>query len=284
MPIALSPPRTKADLIIEEYRDRRNDAITMFTSYEEIASYLMPHSSNIITQQAPGNRMTQRIFDITGIDALDKLKTTLTSNMTPKVVKWFSMASREPEINRRPEVRTWYDRVEKLMFDARNDSNFHRVNPRFMGDAVGLGTGAMMLTEAERLFNPDIQGGFRGLQYNYAPVGTYVLDEDGFGRPDLFIRRLRMRPGAMFHRWKDTVGPEVLEMAEKQPTRWVNLLHSIKPRYAEGRWESNYIDSDHRIELSESFFPEFPWTIARWEQLHEITGDGVIESRETATL
>ena len=264
-----------ADLIIEEYRDRYADAWTTFATYEEIASYLMPHSSNIITQVSPGTRMTQRIYDVTGIDALDKLRTTLTANMTPRSTKWFSMRSRESFMNRRSEVRAWYDDVERLMFDARNDSNFHNMNPRFMGDTAGMGTGAMMQTEVEEFANPDPTGAFRGLQYNYAPVGTYVLDEDGTGKPDMIIRDVRMRPLAMLHRWPGANHRNIVEAAGRTSIKPVRIFHATKPDYINQRWQSIYVDVDNRHVIAENFFRDFPWMISRWEQMYgEIYGRG----------
>ena len=56
--------------------------------WQEIADYVMPRKNSIILQRVPGSKRTQRLYDSTATDAVEKLASSIDGTLTPGGMRW----------------------------------------------------------------------------------------------------------------------------------------------------------------------------------------------------
>lgn len=243
------------------------------TQWERIARLLLPHTSNIQTKRADGQAQTEELFDSTGIDALDKLVSTMIGTMVNSSVQWFSLRMRDEDLNLIPEVALWLDETARRIFAALNQSNFSPVIHEAFYDLAAFGTSATFVDEL-----PGRGSQFHGLRYLSIPIGTYVITEDGLGRVNSLIRSVKMSPAAIRDRWGDqALSQPMKDLIRVRPHEPVELLHAVLPDPSVPRMPvvSIYFDPVTEHLVNERRFFEFPFFVGRWLKTSgEIWGRG----------
>lgn len=273
--------------------ERNNAAI----EWQRIAEYLLPNVQSIMKTGYEGYKKTDRIFDTTGIDALDKLTTLIIGTVTSDVLRWFAAEWSDPDINLLPEVQFWLSDTSDRMFNAINESNYKVIGPGVIRDIVGFGTGGMFLTETEPEYAPTDD--FRGLNFDGLPIGTYTIQEDGMGDIRQATREFRIPAGEVLRRWpKGEYSDQTRKLMADRPFERVTVVHDV--RRDKRRFMSNYFFAGrnplaggiytHTSQFEhahESFFHEWPMMFPRWDKATgEVWGfgRGHLALPEVATL
>jgi len=248
--------------------------------WQRIADYLLPNLSSITTRGVEGYRKTRKLFDTTGIDALDKLTTLIIGTATSEVVRWFSFKHLDTDINLMPEVQYWCEDTAQRMFDAINASNYKTAGPEAVREIVGFGTGTLYVQEMDSVYNPT--AGFRGLYFTGVPIGTYVIQEDGINRVRTVTREYLTSIKAVFERWpKGEYSERTRKLFADKPWEKVSVMHDVRPDEKGKKFVSRYLliqrpatltpvsmsvsFNDAEI-LHESQYQEFPFMAARWDK------------------
>lgn len=275
------------EYLAQEYSEKLRERSTPETEWQRIAEYLMPNLSRITSRGVEGSKKTRKLYDTTGIDALDKLTSLVIGTTTSSTTRSFSLQFSDPDVNLMSDVQYWLEHSANRMFDAINESNYRTAGPEAIREHVAFGTGNLFATEIEPLYNTTSD--FRGLFFQGVPIGTYTISEDGMGRVRQTTREFLMPCGEMFKRWpKGEYSKDTIKMIKEKPWERVSILHDVRQKskkvftscylmltrnnglvWSRG---NNVKDAEY---LGEGYFNEFPFMIPRWDKATgEIWGFG----------
>lgn len=285
--------------LTQEYQELLWQSSAARNEWQRIGEYLLPNLSGITVRGMEGYKKTRKLYDTTGIDALDKLTTLIISTATSEVIRWFGIKHADPDINLMQDVQYWCEDTSNRMFDAINASNYKSAGPEALREDVGFGTGNLYVQEIDPLYNPI--SGFRGLFFTAVPIGTYVIQEDGLNQVRFQTREYTVPLRSVFERWPDgEYSRETRKMVADKPFARVTVMHDVRPNGREFkscyylRRNSNGImptqigiSSMELEQCHEGRFDEFPHFIARWDKATgEVWGfgRGHLALPEVATL
>jgi len=241
--------------------------------WQDLANYLTPNKSMIITKKSPGAKTTEFVFDGTGERSLRRLAANMHGSLTSASLKWFSLKMRDNNLNNSKVVRIWLEDNVGRMLNTFNQSNFGSEGQELYVDLGGFGTGALFTEEVDS----EAAGVFGGLRVTALPMGSYVIDEDPYGRVDVIMRMLTKTARNLVQQFPDTVPEKVKKAAEEQKDVSFELLHAIYPREGGStspsadaksmKYASCYVLMKDKILLKESGFHEFPAPTPRWSKV-----------------
>jgi hypothetical protein len=285
--------------LVQEYATLQADSQVARAEWQRIGEFLAPQLQSIVTRGVEGYKKTRKLYDTTGIDAADKLVTLIVGTATSEVVRWFSLAHQDTDINLFPEVQYWLEDTAQRMFQAISASNYKVAGPEAIRDIVIFGTGNVYVEEIDPVFNPI--PGFRGLYFTGVPIGSYVIQEDGLNRVRFETREFVVPIRSVIERWpKGEYSRDTLKLAEEKPYQRVSVLHDVRPD--KKRFLSSYYvipraagmgmspmnaNIAQAEQCSQGFYPEFPHMIPRWDKATgEVWGfgRGHLALPEVATL
>lgn len=281
-----------------EYSEACRDRATAEVEWQRIAEFLLPNLSGISARHVEGSKKTRKLFDTTGIDALDKLTTLIIGTATSSVVRWFSLQHSDTDINLMSDVQYWLEDTAQRMFTAINESNYRTAGPEAIREYVAFGTGNLFCAEMEPVYAR--HSGFRGLFFQGVPIGTYTISEDGIGRVRQTTREFLMPAGAMFKRWPEgDYSRDTMKLIREKPWQRVSVCHDV--RESGRHFKSCYYlmsnspglawNRGHSLNnaeyIHEGTFEDYPFFSPRWDKATgEIWGfgRGHLALPEVATL
>jgi hypothetical protein len=287
-----------AKFLINEQRELTMQRSVVMAECQRIAEYLMPNLSNITTRGFEGARKTTKVFDTTGIDALDKLISLILGTATSAVVRWFSLKHSDPEIFLLPEVQYWMDDTSNRMFDAINSSNYKTAGAEAIREIVGFGTGNCYVEEMDMAYS--MKSDFRGLFFQSVPMGSYTIQENGIGKLCYTNRQFLIPIKGMFERFpKGEYSQQTRKLFADKPWQRVQVMHDVRPG-TKGKFESTYwMQSRDTMtafanagigeleQCAENFYHENPFMVTRWDKASQEVwgfGRGHLAMPEIATL
>ncbi len=242
--------------------------------WQDLADYLTPNKSSVITKRSPGSKTTERLFEGTGEKSLRRLSANMHGSLTSASLKWFSLKMRDNSLNLSRNVRLWLEDDVNRMLNAFNQSNFGSEGQELYVDLGGFGTGSMFVEEVE----PERIGVFGGLRFTALPIGTFVIDEDPYGRVDVLMRSMQKSARNLITQFPDAPFPDdIKRAADAQKDIFFEVIHAIYPREGgvstpstEGKklkYASCHVLRKNKIILKESGYHEFPAPTPRWSKM-----------------
>jgi len=250
--------------------------------WQDLANYLTPNKSMILLKKTPGSKTTELIFDGTGERSLRRASANMHGSLTSASLKWFALKMRDNDLNRYKTVRIYLEDTVNRMLNTFNQSNFGSECQELYLDLGGFGTGSLFTEE----IMPTGSERFGGLRVTALPMGSYVIDEDPYGRVDVLMRSISKTARNLLEQFPDAPFPdEIKRQAEEPKDTAYEVIHAIYPRKGgvstlkavekELTYASCYILLKHKILLKESGFHEFPAPTPRWSKVAgEIWGRG----------
>ena len=126
----------------------RNDRMSWWTHWREIADYLIPRRYKWLITPNQGNRgspINQRIIDNTGTVALRILSAGMMSGITSPGNNWFKLSTNHDALNAIDEVKVWLAECQKRLSTVFAQSNFYTSLATVYGDLGSFGTAAMII-------------------------------------------------------------------------------------------------------------------------------------------
>jgi hypothetical protein len=235
----------------------------------EHADYVMPGKANLAMRFAPGQKMTQKLYDSTAIHANEILASTMAGAMTNRTMRWFMLKFRNPRLNDVKAAAEWIDECTEDLYFAMADSNFYsEIHENYL-DLGAFATCSLLIDEDD---NP---GSFRFTAVN---VGDYCVIEDHRRRVHGIFRKVLMSAAQIVDQWGKTApSAETVRLAESsEKDRRVEVLHAIMPREGgrQGRgvlaedmpYACYYFEYDTLALLKESGYQEWPIPTSRWRK------------------
>lgn len=258
---------------------RLKDAQRLFAvEWQEISDYIIPRKNSIVVQRVPGSKRTQRLYDSTALDALDKLASSIHGTLTPEGMRWFFLETDDPKLQEHQPTRQWLEACSERMNSQFNKSNFSQESHEYYVDIAAFGTAAMFVEEKE----DDAKGNWQGFQFKTLGPAKYAIGEGPDGKANALFRSWPMSAEAIIAQWPDSVPEDVRECA---PDKRFEIIHGVYPDEpgAEHKYKSLYFvytgrailgepgagakpKRDQASTLKEGFFEEFPFCVARWSK------------------
>jgi len=258
---------------------------TTATQWEEIASLIDPPSRNTFfygSYNWPGQKLTQRQVDATGMVSLHRFGAIMDSMLTPRNMFWHGLEASDEYVMKDRDTRLWFEKVTRILFKARYSpiANFSSQNQNNYQGLGAYGTAGMFIDAFD-----GHDKSVRGLRYKSLPLGQLFISENHQGLVDGFTRWWRMTARQCKQKWPDRF-PETLQSAlEQNSEQPYNFMHCVYPRedYDPDRldekgkiWKSQYFCIESKTMLqAEGGYHTFPLACSRYDQTpNEMYGRG----------
>ena len=244
--------------------------------WQEIAELIAPEYRNTFyygNYNFPGQKLTQRQVDATGMLALNRFAAILDSLLTPRNLTWHMLGSNSDAVMNSRVARLWFEQVTKLLFKMRYApiANFSAMNQNIYSGLGAFGNGTMFVDRAVNAAGVPING----FRYKAIHIGEMFLRENHQGLIDGFCRWFRLTPQQAIGQFKEKTPARILELARQSSQAPIDFLHRVCPRadYTPGRldvkgkpYASYYICLTTGEVVGEGGYRTFPVAASRYIQ------------------
>ena len=252
-----------------------------------LTEYLVPNQSGVFPSSVdtPGAKRTQRLFDSVPIIANHDLATAYHATLTNPATKWSKIRFKDDELNNDEESVMWLEKVNNMIHDEFNESNFDRQISKGYKLFTAIAT-MPILHEVKRE-----DGVFGGFKFTALHLSEVAIEENADGEVDTLYRKFKLTARQAVQKFgKDAVSQEMIDAIEDgAPDKKFRFIHAIFPRDekdvqlnedglapAEKRpFASLYLDASTNEVVQEDGFYEFPVYCPRWDTMPgEVYGRG----------
>ena len=261
--------------IVKRYESLRGAASTHFKFCDEMAPFLAPSRSGILSPQPVGAKQTRNVYDSTSMMAGELLAQFIASYSVNPSQQWGGMRLRGPEAN--DEMQEWFEDGRDRMLADFSSSMFYAEAPEVFIDWSSFGTGCLLTDEAPQPINRTIQG-WRGSHYKSIKTGRFVGADGADGMVDTMMYEERMSAEMLVKQFGLDALPEKAKKAIKEgrPDEPFDMIHAIYPRslsdqeYASGAqkmpYASCWVEKASKTLVRESGYTEFPGAMPRYQR------------------
>jgi hypothetical protein len=256
-------------LNIDKLLKRINDAEGVQMQYkalfESAYELALPQRNNWTSFSQGANKMT-KVYDSSGISALNGFVNRMQSSLTPPFIKWAELKA-GPAIadNKKNQANQVLEIITDIIFSVINSSNFSVAVGEMYYD-LAVGTGAMLILESESEEKP--------IDFISVPTSEIGIDEGRNGFIEGVFRKHKVAARGVFATWKDArPTPELLEIIEKTPEKEVEFKEATYFDSKDKIWRYEIVFNKDRIVQRE--MKRNPWVIVRWSKIAgEVFGRG----------
>ena len=259
--------------LLKRYKALQEDAQQFFNRWEELARFVAPSRTGIITDGQVGQNQGTDVYDSTMMGAADIAARFLAGELTNPATKWFGLRETRDDINGMDEVREWIEESRDRMLMEFDRSNFYSQVFELYVDFQGFGTASIFVSEKQQPIQGAVRG-FRGLHFEADRIGRYVISQGADGRIDTEMREFKLSARAAVDKWGEAAMPESVRTAIKngKPDTMFKFVHSVYPRPGAERragakgmpFASCYVETESKQVVLESGFEEFPFMVPRF--------------------
>lgn len=261
----------KAGEIIALWERGKSDRGTFESHWQQCANYMQPDRADYTTENSPGVKRMQYVFDETPIWCHEQFIAGLCSYLTSSTLQWFWLRCEDDRINKMYEVREWCDAASASLYSIFNSPrrNFAGQSQELYGDLGLIGTAVMAVLESRR----------SSVLFSTRHMKECVIFENEEDRVDTLVRKWPFTARQAFGQWGAAAGEAVRRALEKTPDQKFNFYHGVRPRKLRDpqradklnkAFESIYVSENDKTVISEGGFEEFPYLTPR---LSKSTGE-----------
>lgn len=251
--------------------------------WEELADYMRQRNVGFSGRRTAGEKGMTKVFDPTGIHAVELLASGLHGLATNPSTKWFSLRiigtkvqmddGRFVDVNEVPEVQQYLSDVDNILWQRvyQPGSNATSALHEFYLDLATFGTAILFLGQRDD----------GGLLFEARSLTEIVIAENQDGAVDTVMRTFEMTVRQLvqmskLNEWKPSDHVKDLYANGKYDDK-IKIVHAVYPR-ADGQrdptkkgqqdmpFASVYFEHDSAQKLHEGGFPEMPYLVARWSK------------------
>lgn len=268
---------TLAENLVSRYDALKTPRYLFEPDWSDIVTYILPMAHDTLRRQSPGQSRMDDMFDETAMKANDRLAATMMGAISNQALDWHRLSMHRNVLKDDQETQAWLSAVNDHLLASYGTSNFYRVMHTFYLHLSAFGTAAVWIGDSTTSpvgFTP-------GLQFQHVPHGTYVVAENADGEVDTLLRVLHYTPLQAFQAFgKENVSAQVRDKATRAATQdqRIAFLHAVFPREGGDAtslnnrnfpWANVYIELDERHEVEHTGHREFPFMVARWQQVND---------------
>lgn len=259
--------------VFARLKDLDHDFVGWEIRGQDVVDYLAPSRTDIISRRQPGAQKTEKIFDTTPTDALNKCAAGFMGYHTSQAAPWFGLATLDRDLMDFQEVKFYLQETVRVMQLVFHQANFYTQMHEFYIDLAGFNTANMFIG----------QDPVNYLFFKTCPFGQYRIAENYKGLVDVVYRAYPETARNMETEFGKGSLPDGVKkaLADDNYEEKFQILHAVWPRsdvdiggvpeifpyqYAYFGSPAGMVTAggDHVIEKG-GFF-EFPYAVARWSK------------------
>jgi len=249
------------------YEKLKGQRGTWESHWQQIAEVCMPNGRGFNSEETPGRKNMEKVFDSTPIWANEQLANSLHGNLVNPFQRWFQLKLDNKEKGKLRDVKIWIDQVEDIIYNVFSNpvANFNSQSHSLFLDLTAFGTAPLFIEPI--LEDP-------GVKFTALPLRHTFLAEGGNHLINQAYIEIPMTPIQVVEVYgEENVSQDMLVKAEKSPFTLVTILHSIYPRSKrrpasqlnqDKPFASNHMELETGWVLRESGFDFFPILAPRW--------------------
>jgi hypothetical protein len=265
-----------AEKHLRRYAALETELRLWYPIWQDIADYLQPRKSNLLTERTPGQSQTDLLFDSTGEHANQLLAASMQGALTSDSMPWINLVIKNLELTPEDELYAALRACTETMNADVQASNFSSESHELYLDIGSFGIGCVFVDEKDPLPGQP----FGGLRLEALPPGSYAIAEDPDGFVDTLYRVLKMSLRTAAAKFgEDALSEQSRARLLARPDETVRILHGVLPRDDHARmlrkgpgrvrgvdkaWASIWIEMDAKRRVREHGFDEFPFMVPRW--------------------
>lgn len=236
---------------------------------EEIAEYCSPRHMGFTGYREKNEKRMTRIFDSTGVNALELLTAGLHGLATNPASKWFGLRVVQPGYEDNDSAKKWLSDVAQTMWAYMYApyANLTTSLSECYHELGAFGTACIFIGERDA----------GGLLFQTRPLHECFIAENHENVVDTVYRKTTMTARQVAMQWPKSHSEDVKKMiSANKPDDPVEIVHAVYPRSDRERGKRNrvnqpfascYMEVKAEHLLEESGYPEFPYAVPRWYKL-----------------
>ena len=234
----------------------------------EAYSLTFPHRD--IWHNYEGSVDRTKLYDMTAVDGVQNLVSTVLSLLIPQNQQWAYIDVRsEVKSKIAPDIRRMLDVANRTVFNVLKDSNFYVAAGESLNDCVISGTGAICV------MNP--QSG-NGMDFMSIPTSQLYFLANYKDDIDVVFREHELSAQSIFERYGDQ-RPDLLEVAQKDPEKKIPVLEAVYREVGERDFCYKVYVGKGMDLVSKEFIPVNPFIIFRFNKvIGQVWGEGPVRS------
>lgn len=268
------------DALVRRFDKLKTARSNFDTVWQEIAERVMPSAADFNTQQSPGARRTEVMFDPTPMLAAQKAVSAIAAFAWPSNQQYQKLTTDNEYLNKNKRVKEWFDAATKELFRARYSprASFEsQISEQGLMSFV-FGTGGMFIDE-------DIKT--RSLRYKSIPLAQLYVAEGYDGKIDTVYRCFTWTVRQIAQRFEN-LPDKLREKLATNPDDEFEVVHCVMPQtdYMPGEfgskgkpWASAYLLPSEKHTLEDGGYESWPFAFQRY-----MTSPGEVYGRSPAWM
>jgi len=255
--------------------DRLKDLDQLFTSWEQrgqdVIDYLAPSRTDIITRRQPGAQKTEKIFDTSPTDALNKCAAGFMGYHTTQSAPWFTLATVNRDLMDLPEVKIYLQEVVRALQLILHQSTFYSQMHEYYVELAGFNTACMWIGDDPLNY----------LYFKSIPFGQYRIAENYRGLVDVLYRSYQEEARNLETQFGNDALPDEVKRAlsDNKYEEKFQVIHAVWPKsdvdiggvpdvfeFQYAYYLSMGTTAGGDNVLQKGGFFEFPYAVARWSK------------------
>lgn len=258
--------------VIKRFDSLKAARSTWNNHWDEVAKFAVPRKDNVYGQIVPGEKQTNRLFDIEAIQNVDDLAAALHGLLTNPSLMWFLLSTGDKEVDGDKDVQKWLFDSALLMHQTLNASNFQTEIAETYIDLGSIGTTSLRIEDDE----DDV------FRFYSEPIYDVVIAENHKGIIDMVSRVYEYTARQLMERFGEAaIDDQMIAESKNNPSKKFKVVHEVAPRTMaemEGKvgnmampWRSVHVLKHGAKVLKESGFEEWPYATPRWSKINAET-------------
>lgn len=235
--------------------------------WQDIAYRVLPRDAQFTTESSPGEKRTERLFDSTAADSLERFSAVMDDLNTPRTQIWNHLKSKHPDLRDDDEVKEHLEEVNRILYALRYRPKANFASQKHLGYmSVGaFGNSALFIDEEVGV----------GPRYQNVHMREVYWATNHFGVVDMLHRKYKLEARQALQRFGNKLPQKIRDSAEKKPFEKFTFLHCTKPNeervagrldYRGMPWSSYFVccDTDRPEILEAGGYTSWPWAIGRY--------------------
>lgn len=252
-----------ANELVDRFNKNKANRTNFEILWQQAADLMDPTGGDYNTTRSPGEKRTQRIFEQTAAQSLEKFVAVMEAYHTPRTQRWHHLRASDEDLNKVKAVREFFERAEDTLFKIRNSPR-----ARFYGQIyeviknLGLtGNGCLYVEEAPA----------GGIRYRHIHVGSAYIEVNHEGVVDTVYHQFELKPRAARQRFGENLSRAI---KNADPMDSFKFLQVVRPNHdrdmdrkdAKGQaFESVVIDLTERMMVGKpEGYHELPFIWTRY--------------------
>ena len=255
-----------AEDILERFEVCKSGRTNFDSTWQDVAELMDPHGGDFNTKRSPGEKRSDKVYDQTAVQSLEKFTAAMEAFNTPRTQRWSHLRASNEDLNKIGAVKEWFEEAESLLYKLRNNPR-----ARFYGQtyevykSLGLtGNGCMFVDE----------GPNGGIRYKATHVGQTWIETNFEGVVDTVYYEYELTAKAAVQKWGPDAPPTAQKNLKAAPLQTGKYVHCVRPnknkdREAKGpkgmAYEAFDISVEDRAPIGKpSGYHEFPYMWTRY--------------------